>query len=206
MRPQFLGPTTLEIKVGLTHFQLKCTYLGCCRASWIHSIPIWTRVHGALVTGIGTRACRSPRTASKSLWKLLPLQIFALKTCVTPIGQQLTVNWAAWTQFRTSCKQVPWQLTQKNFKLRMLDECGKMLLYLFCFLNVPCILGQETTLSQIFIVDLFFQSSMRCSWTLYTASLFTLNPTRCNENILVRMMTLAYMVKSFLHTPLSLHT
>ena len=176
MRPQFLGPTTLEIKVGLTHFQLKCTYLGCCRASWIHSIPIWTRVHGALVTGIGTRACRSPRTASKSLWKLLPLQIFALKTCVTPIGQQLTVNWAAWTQFRTSCKQVPWQLTQKNFKLRMVDNAERC--YYICSVSSMFLASWAKKLH--YLKFLLLTSSFNHPWgalgpcTLQVFSLWTL--------------------------------
>ena len=116
------------------------------------------------------------------------------------------VNWAAWTQFMTPCKRVPWHLTLQNVKLRMVGGCRKILLYLFHSLSIPHIPDQEIILSSISIVNLFSWSSMRRSQTLYTASPFTLNLTCCDGSVFVRMMILVFMVNFFLHRPSSLHT
>ena len=51
-------------------------------------------------------------------------------------------------------KHLQW-LIWKNGRLRMVVGCGEPLQYLFHFLDVFCILGQETIPSLIFIADPF---------------------------------------------------
>ena len=56
------------------------------------------RVRGILGIGIGIKVRRSPRKVLRVLLKLSQVPIFALKTCLTPIGLQLTASWVVWRQ------------------------------------------------------------------------------------------------------------
>ena len=94
----------------------------------------------------------------KSLMEIMsPVRAFSLKTCVTPIGLPLTVNWAVWGPPMTTPKQSVRRPTCKNGKMRTVAGCGELSPFLFHSLDAPYIQVQEAMQSLIFIVALFFQ-------------------------------------------------